>query len=79
MTQTQKITPCLWLDRNAEKAVSHYLSIFKNSRIVSLSRYGDGMPLPKGTVLTIIFELAGQRFMALNGGPRASSSPRPYP
>ncbi len=69
MTQTQKITPCLWFDRNAEEAVNHYLSIFKNARIESLSRYGEGMPLPKGTVLTIIFELDGQRFMALNGGP----------
>jgi predicted 3-demethylubiquinone-9 3-methyltransferase (glyoxalase superfamily) len=69
MTQTQKITPCLWFDRNAEEAVNHYLSIFKNARIESLSRYGEGMPLPKGTVLTIIFELEGQRFMALNGGP----------
>ena len=62
MTQTQKITPCLWFDRNAEEAVNHYLSIFKNARIESLSRYGEGMPLPKGTVLTIIFELEGQRF-----------------
>lgn len=69
MTQMQKITPCLWFDRNAEEAVSHYIAIFKNSRIVSLSRYGEGMPLPKGTVLAIIFELDGQRFMALNGGP----------
>lgn len=69
MPQTQKITPCLWFDRNAEEAVSHYIAIFKNSRIVSLSRYGEGMPLPKGTVLAIIFELEGQRFMALNGGP----------
>ena len=69
MTQTQKITPCLWFDRNAEEAVSHYTAIFENSRIVNLSRYGDGMPLPKGTVLAITFELEGQRFMALNGGP----------
>ena len=69
MPQTQKITPCLWFDRNAEEAVSHYIAIFENSQIVSLSRYGEGMPLPKGTVLAIIFELDGQRFMALNGGP----------
>lgn len=46
------------------------MSIFKNARIVSLSRYGEGMPLPEGTVLVIVFELEGQRFMALNGGPR---------
>ena len=69
MAQIQKITPCLWFDRNAEEAVNHYISIFANSRIVTLSRYGDAGPLPKGTVLTIIFELEGQRFMALNGGP----------
>jgi predicted 3-demethylubiquinone-9 3-methyltransferase (glyoxalase superfamily) len=69
MAQVQKITPCLWFDRNAEEAVNHYISIFANSRIVTLSRYGDAGPLPKGTVLTIIFELEGQRFMALNGGP----------
>jgi predicted 3-demethylubiquinone-9 3-methyltransferase (glyoxalase superfamily) len=69
MAQVQKITPCLWFDRNAEEAVNHYISIFANSRIGTLSRYGDAGPLPKGTVLTIIFELEGQRFMALNGGP----------
>ncbi|MGB6324903.1 MAG: VOC family protein [Methylocella sp.] len=70
MAQTQKIMPCLWFDRNAEEAVSHYTSIFKNSRLVSLSRYGEVGPLPKGTVMVVIFELEGQRFMALNGGPR---------
>jgi TetR/AcrR family transcriptional regulator, transcriptional repressor for nem operon len=69
MIHSQKITPCLWFDRNAEEAVTHYMSIFKNSRIVSLSRYGEAGPLPKGTALTVIFELEGQRFMALNGGP----------
>ena len=57
MMQPQKITPCLWFDRNAEEAVNHHMSIFNKARIVSLSRYGDGMPLPRGTVLTIIFEL----------------------
>ena len=69
MAQIQKITPCLWFDRNAEEAVNHYTSIFPNSRVVTISHYGDAGPLPKGTVLVIIFELAGQRFMALNGGP----------
>jgi predicted 3-demethylubiquinone-9 3-methyltransferase (glyoxalase superfamily) len=69
MTRIQKITPCLWFDGSAEEAVSHYTSIFKNSRIVSLSRYGEAGPLPKGTVLTVVFELEGQRFMALNGVP----------
>ena len=69
MAQIQKITPCLWFDRNAEEAVNHYTSIFPNSRVVTVSHYGDAGSLPKGTVLVIIFELAGQRFMALNGGP----------
>lgn len=59
----------LVVDRNAEEAVNHYMSIFKNSRIVSVSRYGEAGPLPKGTALTVIFELEGQRFQALNGGP----------
>ncbi|HUI20260.1 MAG TPA: VOC family protein [Methylocella sp.] len=69
MAQIQKITPCLWFDRNAEEAVNHYTSIFKNSRLVSQSHYGEGAPLPEGTVLTIVFELEGQSFMAVNGGP----------
>ena len=69
MPSVQKITPCLWFDRNAEEAANHYVSIFKNSRIVTTSRYGEAGPLPKGTVLTVIFELEGQRFMGLNGGP----------
>jgi predicted 3-demethylubiquinone-9 3-methyltransferase (glyoxalase superfamily) len=69
VTGNDKITPCLWFDRNAEEAVNHYMSIFKNSRIVRLSRYGEGAHLPKGTVLTVLFELEGQRFQALNGGP----------
>jgi predicted 3-demethylubiquinone-9 3-methyltransferase (glyoxalase superfamily) len=69
MTRTQKITPCLWFDRNAEEAVRHYISIFENSRIVSLSRYDEMGLLPKGTVLCVVFELEGQRFKVLNGGP----------
>jgi predicted 3-demethylubiquinone-9 3-methyltransferase (glyoxalase superfamily) len=69
MPSVQKISPCLWFDRNAEEAVNHYVSIFDNARILSVTRYGDSGPLPKGTVLVIVFELAGQRFMALNGGP----------
>ena len=69
MAQTQKIAPCLWFDRNAEEAVNHYMPVFENARILKMSRYGDGAPLPKGTVLMIEFELAGQRFQALNGGP----------
>jgi predicted 3-demethylubiquinone-9 3-methyltransferase (glyoxalase superfamily) len=68
--QTQKITTFLWFDNNAEEAVKFYLPIFKNSKIVSTARYGDAGPGPKGTVMTIEFELDGQRFTALNGGPQ---------
>jgi predicted 3-demethylubiquinone-9 3-methyltransferase (glyoxalase superfamily) len=69
MPSVAKISPCLWFDREAEEAANHYVSIFPNARIVKTSRYGDAGPLPKGTVLTVVFELEGQRFMALNGGP----------
>jgi predicted 3-demethylubiquinone-9 3-methyltransferase (glyoxalase superfamily) len=69
----QKITPCLWFDSNAEEAANFYTSIFKNSRIGKISRYGkEGYEIhrkPEGTVLTVEFELNGQRFTALNGGP----------
>ena len=65
----QKITPCLWFDNNAEEAVNHYLSIFKNSKINKVLRCGDAGPGPKGSVLTIAFQLEGQDFIALNGGP----------
>lgn len=65
----QRITPCLWFDTQAEEAARFYVSIFKNSRIGTISHYGEGMPLPAGTVLTVMFELDGQQFMALNGGP----------
>jgi predicted 3-demethylubiquinone-9 3-methyltransferase (glyoxalase superfamily) len=69
----QKITPCLWFDSNAEAAVNFYTSIFKNSRIGMVSRYGEaGHEIhgkPAGSVLTIEFELNGQAFTALNGGP----------
>lgn len=71
----QKITPCLWFDFNAEEAVAHYLSIFSNSRIVSLSRYGDGGPGPKGAAMTILFEIDGDRLLALNGGPQFAFTP----
>ena len=73
MPSVQKITPCLWFDRNAEEASNHYVSIFKNSRIVTTSRYGEAGPLPKGTVLTVIFELEGQRFWGSTAD-RCSSS-----
>jgi predicted 3-demethylubiquinone-9 3-methyltransferase (glyoxalase superfamily) len=65
----QKITPCLWFDTEAEEAVSFYTSLFKNSRILDVSRYGDAGPRPAGTVMTVSFELEGQEFTALNGGP----------
>src|SRR5262252_904856 len=65
----QKITPFLWFDDNAEEAVNLYTSLFKDSRILEVSRYGDGGPGPKGSVMTISFQLAGQTFTALNGGP----------
>jgi predicted 3-demethylubiquinone-9 3-methyltransferase (glyoxalase superfamily) len=65
----QKITPFLWFDDKAEEAMNFYVSIFKNSKIVNVSRYGDAGPGPKGKVMTAVFELDGQKFMALNGGP----------
>jgi predicted 3-demethylubiquinone-9 3-methyltransferase (glyoxalase superfamily) len=65
----QKITPFLWFDDKAEEAMNFYVSIFRNSKIVSVSRYGDAGPGPKGTVMSVTFELEGQRFMGLNGGP----------
>lgn len=71
----QKITPFLWFDANAEEAMQFYTSIFKNSKITGISRYGDAGPGPKGTVMVGSFELDGQAFMALNGGPQFKFSP----
>src|SRR6185436_11078309 len=65
----RKITPFLWFDNQAEEAVKFYTSIFKNSRIGKIARYGDTGPGPKGTVMTVEFQLEGQEFVALNGGP----------
>jgi predicted 3-demethylubiquinone-9 3-methyltransferase (glyoxalase superfamily) len=65
----QKITPFLWFDKQAEEAAQFYTSIFKNSKILRVSRYGDAGPGPKGTVMVVNFQLAGQEFTALNGGP----------
>jgi predicted 3-demethylubiquinone-9 3-methyltransferase (glyoxalase superfamily) len=65
----QKITPFLWFDSNAEEAMNFYVSIFKNSKILRVSRYGDAGPGPKGTVMAATFQLEGQEFQALNGGP----------
>jgi predicted 3-demethylubiquinone-9 3-methyltransferase (glyoxalase superfamily) len=69
-TTMQRITPFLWFDNNAEEAVNFYTSIFKGSKIKSVSRYGEAGPGPKGSVMVMNFELEGQEFMALNGGPQ---------
>ena len=66
----QKITPFLWFNGNAEDAMNFYTSIFKNSKIGRITRYGDAGPGPKGTVMSATFQLDGQEFMALNGGPQ---------
>jgi predicted 3-demethylubiquinone-9 3-methyltransferase (glyoxalase superfamily) len=68
--RTQKITPCLWFDGNAEAAVAHYTSIFKDSKVTKTLRWGDENPDLKGKVLLMEFELAGQQYQALNGGPQ---------
>jgi predicted 3-demethylubiquinone-9 3-methyltransferase (glyoxalase superfamily) len=65
----QKITPFLWFNNNAEEAVKFYTSVFKNSKIGKISRYPEGTPGPAGTVMTAEFEIEGQKFIALNGGP----------
>jgi predicted 3-demethylubiquinone-9 3-methyltransferase (glyoxalase superfamily) len=65
----QKITPCLWFDTEGEEAARFYTSVFPNSRIVDIARYGSAGPRPEGTVMTVSFELDGQKFIALNGGP----------
>jgi predicted 3-demethylubiquinone-9 3-methyltransferase (glyoxalase superfamily) len=65
----QKITPCLWFDREAEEAMKFYVSVFRNSKVACITHYEKGGPLPEGTVLTASFLLDGQEFVALNGGP----------
>src|SRR5215472_7594925 len=69
MRYMQKITPFLWFDDKAEEATHFYVSLFKNSKIDSVSRYGDAGPGPKGKVMTVAFQLNGQQFTALNAGP----------
>jgi predicted 3-demethylubiquinone-9 3-methyltransferase (glyoxalase superfamily) len=69
MSNKQKITTFLWFDGNAEEAANHYTSIFKNSKVLNVARYGDAGPGPKGAVMTVNFQLEGQEFIALNGGP----------
>lgn len=71
----QKITPFLWFDDKAEEAMNFYTSIFKDSKILSVRRYGEEGPGPKGTVMTGTFQLEGQAFYALNGGPQFTFSP----
>ncbi len=75
----QRFTPCLWFDSQAEEAANFYVSIFKNSKIGSVARYGEEgakvSGLSKGSVMTVTFELDGQEFMALNGGPVFKFSP----
>jgi predicted 3-demethylubiquinone-9 3-methyltransferase (glyoxalase superfamily) len=66
----KKITPFLWFDDQAEEAMNFYVSVFPNSRVLNVSRFGDDVPGPKGKVMTGTFELNGQQFMALNGGPQ---------
>jgi predicted 3-demethylubiquinone-9 3-methyltransferase (glyoxalase superfamily) len=70
----QKLTPCLWFDTDGEEAARFYTSVFPNSRIVDVARYGEAGPRPAGTVMTVTFELDGQRFVALNGGPEFTFS-----
>ena len=65
----QKIRPFLWFDNQAEEAAHFYVSIFKNSKIGNISRYGEGGPGKKGTAMSVTFQLDGEEFMALNGGP----------
>ena len=66
---TPSISTFLWFERNAEAAAEFYTTLFPNSRITKIARWGDGGPAPKGSVMTVAFELAGQSFVALNGGP----------
>ena len=71
----QKITPFLWFDGTAEEAMNFYVSVFKNSKVGRVTRYGEAGPGPKGTVMSATFQLDGQEFYALNGGPLFSFTP----
>lgn len=71
----QKITAFLWFNDKAEEAANLYTSLFKNSKIGNVTRYGEGGPGPKGTVMSVTFQLDGQEFIALNGGPQFKFSP----
>ena len=71
----QKITPFLWFNDKAEEAMNFYVSVFKNSKVGRITRNGEGGPGPKGTVMSVTFQLDGQEFMALNGGPHFTFTP----
>jgi len=71
----QKVTPFLWFDGNAEEAANFYISIFKNSKMGKISRYGDAGPGPKGSAMSVTFQIEGQEFFALNGGPQFKFTP----
>jgi predicted 3-demethylubiquinone-9 3-methyltransferase (glyoxalase superfamily) len=71
----QKITPFLWFDGKAEDAMNFYVSIFKNSKVMRVTRFGDAGPGPKGAVMSATFQLEGQEFFALNGGPQFQFTP----
>lgn len=75
MATLQKITTYLWFDGNAEEAVTDYTSLFPDSRVTQIARWGKGGPAPEGSVMNIVFELAGQQLMALNGGPMFKFTP----
>ena len=69
MAAKQKITPCLWFDGQAEEAIAHYIKVFKGGRVIEATRNGDSGPGPKGSLLIATFEIAGEQYQALNGGP----------
>ena len=71
----QKITPFLWFNNQAEEATNFYVSVFKNSKLISVNRYSEGGPMPKGTVMTAVFSIEDQQFIALNGGPHYTITP----
>jgi predicted 3-demethylubiquinone-9 3-methyltransferase (glyoxalase superfamily) len=71
----QKPTPCLWFDSNAEEAMNQYCSIFPNSKVLSVSRYGEAGPGPKGSAMMVSFEIDGQEVLGLNGGPHYILTP----
>jgi predicted 3-demethylubiquinone-9 3-methyltransferase (glyoxalase superfamily) len=70
----QNLTPCLWFDTEGEEAANFYTSVFPNSKILDIARYGSAGPRPEGSVMTVSFELDGQEFLALNGGPQFTFS-----